>query len=473
MRRYLIVIITFLMLLTTATFTQAAPKVILNGQPLTFQDTVPTIENGRTLVPLRTIFESLGALVQWDGNTQTVTATKGNTEIKLVIGGQAYKNGQSVPLDVPAKIIDGRTMVPLRFVSEALGCKVGWGGETQTVTIISSGTGATGDVIEVHFIDVGQADAIFISIPGNNDILIDGGNEADGQTVVNYLKGRSVDDIELLIATHPHEDHIGGLPAILDAFKVERIIDSGASARSDIYSEYSDRKVAERAQYEPDNHQTITFGNTALQILTGPETWQDTNDYSVVCRLDTGEIEFLFTGDAEVPVEATLTGQLDAEILKVGHHGSQTSTSAVFLYKVKPEVAIISVGAGNRYGHPSAETIQRIEDAGIEVYRTDVNGDIMVFVDGNTYSVAASRRGPVEISVPQIPPQTQPQVQPIPAPAEEPKVEGQYVASVKSDKYHYPTCRYAEKIEPENLVWFKDSAAARSAGYSPCGICKP
>jgi len=456
-----IVIITF----TLVGNVYAAPQVILNGQALTF-DAPPVTEQGRTLVPLRAIFEALGATVKWDAPTHTITATKDSTQIKLIVGGKAYKNGQATNIDVPAKIIGGRTMVPLRFVSESLGCQVRWDSATQTITI-STGNGT--EIIKVNFIDVGQADAIYIELPDNNDILIDGGNKADGSTVVNYLKNEGVDDIELLIATHPHEDHIGGLPGVLDAFKVEKIIDSGGTAVTKIYQEYTAKVKAEGAVLQQDNYQTFTFGNTALQILTGPETWEDVNDYFVVCRLSDGNVNFLFTGDAGGLSEAALKGSLDAEILKVGHHGSRTSTSSAFLSRVKPQVAVISVGTGNSYGHPTPETLQRLSSAGAKVYRTDLNGNIVVTTDGITYSVSVSRGGQADAAT-----QIKPTLQPTPTqqPTEQ-AAKGKYVGSIKSNKYHYPDCRYAKEIKPENEIWFKTEEEALAAGYEPCGACKP
>jgi len=248
-----------------------------------------------------------------------------------------------------------------------------------------------GQLTKVHFIDVGQADSIYIQLPDRNDILIDGGNVADGSIVVNYLVAQGVDDIELMIATHPHEDHIGGLPVVLDAFVVERIIDSGKEYTSSIYRTYLEKAQAEGAVYEPDNRQLLTFGNVTLQIITGNEIWSDINDYSVVCRLDTGEIEFMFMGDAETPVESAIQGDITAEVLKVGHHGSNSSSSANFLSQVNPRVAVISVGDGNSYGHPTTEALSRLQAAGAAVYRTDLNGHIVVATDGRSYSVNMSR----------------------------------------------------------------------------------
>ncbi|MFX4261145.1 stalk domain-containing protein [Pelotomaculum propionicicum] len=462
MKKFRTLVLSILLSFAVATAAYAAPQVILDGQQLSF-DVPPVIENGSTLVPLRVIFEALGADVQWDGNTQTVTATKSGNEIRLMIGGAAYKNGQEVQLSVPAKIIEGRTLVPLRFVSEAFGCQVAWDGTTQTITITSiSGTGT----IKVHFIDVGQADAIYISLPDHNDILIDAGNPSDGPTVINYLKNNGMDeDLELVIATHPHADHIGGLPPIYYAFNVIKTIDSGMYADTSMYENYLYLSQNEGKYWEVDNYQTFTFGSVVLQIMTGPGSWDNVNDYSVVCRLDTGDIEFLFMGDAGFPAESVLSGELDAEILKVGHHGSRTSTSAAFLSKVSPEVAVISVGTGNTYGHPTLETLQRLQNAGATVYRTDLNGNIVITTDGKTYNTAISKTSTADTPANNYKTQV--------TPAQTPATTGAYVGSIKSNKYHYPSCRYAKTILPKNQIWFADAAEAQAAGYVPCGGCKP
>lgn len=165
------------------------------------------------------------------------------------------------------------------------------------------------------------------------------------------------------------------------------LIDGGMAATSDIYNQYYDTAVAEHCPWLADNRQTFTFGEVVLQILTGPETWPDLNDYSLIATLDCGQVDFLFSGDAEADAEELLAGDISAEIIKVGHHGSASSSSAYFLCRVLPQVAIISVGADNRYGHPEAETLARLVATGVKIYRTDQDGNIAIITDGSTYKV--------------------------------------------------------------------------------------
>lgn len=249
------------------------------------------------------------------------------------------------------------------------------------------------DQIQVHFIDVGQADSIYIKLPDNIDILIDGGNIDDGETVVNYLSEQWVDDIELIIATHPHEDHIGGLPAVLKAFQVEEIIDSGKTENSDVYRTYATAAQAERCTWSADNYQKFTWGDISLHIYTGGETWNNLNDYSVVCRLDTGDIGFLFMGDAGTPVEKILHGELKSEILKVGDHGCSSSSDPTFLSKVLPAIAVINAGAGNPRGCPLQDTLDKLQAVGASVYSTDLSGTVVVSTEGQSYSVGSESSG--------------------------------------------------------------------------------
>ena len=178
----------------------------------------------------------------------------------------------------------------------------------------------------------------------------------------------------------------------------------------------------------------------------------------MVCKLTVGQISFLMMGGAETPVESTLDGRLQATLLKVGHHGSTSSSGQFFLQTVRAEVAIISVGAGNTYKHPAQATLDKLLAIGASIYRTDLNGNIVVTADGQTYSVKGEKSTPVISSNTNEPSETS---------------ASAYVASKKSDKYHLPTCSYASKIAPDNLVTFASREEAESAGYKPCGVCKP
>ena len=434
----------------------SAPCVILDEKPLIFTDTEPIIEDGRTLVPLRAIFEAMGAEVSWDQSTQTAFAVKGNTRVALPIGSlQPTINGSTQQLDVAAKIVNERTLAPLRFVGEAFGGTVVWDSASQTITIkTGSSTGLPATEIKVHFIDVGQADAIYIELPDNNDILIDGGNVADGPLVVNYLKAQGVDDIELMIATHPYEDHIGGLPYVLNEFVVKEILDSGKTEASSVFEAFSYAANAEDCPWVSGSFQTYSFGNVTLKILTGSTAWNNANDYPVVCLLDTGNVEFLFTGDVEGSAESILPGDISAKILKVGHHGSNSSTTDSFLARVNPEVAIISVGAGNSYGHPSNEVLTRLHSAGAEIYRTDEQGTIIVTTNGNTYSINASPSTTVA------------------APIIKPERSEQFIGDKNTKKFHYLSICSSFPI-PSNQVIFDSKEAAIDAGYERCEWCVP
>jgi len=360
----LLVFVIMLSLIITPVYAQEQDlvKVTVDGILIEF-DVPPTIVSGRTLVPLRAIFEALGVEPIWNGETRTVTANKGDTTVILPIGSKhATVRGNQIELDVPATIINGRTLVPARFIAESLGATVGWDGETRTVIINSTVTNTV--EIKVHFIDVGQADSIFIDA-GDYDILIDAGNNDDGDLVVNYLKTLGTDDIEIMVATHPHEDHIGGLDNVLANFDVETIIDSGMAYSSGTYQSYYSYAQNEGANFTYDSDMSFDLGNGAIfKVIETGDGYEGANDNSVVTLLDYNDIEFLFTGDMESKVELLNISKFsDVDVLKVGHHGSNSSTCQSFLNKVDPEYAVISTGKGNKYGHPSVTTLDRLQNA--------------------------------------------------------------------------------------------------------------
>ena len=259
--------------------------------------------------------------------------------------------------------------------------------------------------LEVHFIDVGQGDSILVDL-GDTEILIDGGDRSPG--VITYLADYVDGPIEVIVATHPHADHIGGLIAVLDVFEVAEIWHNGDSSTSQTYDQFITAVQAEGAVvYIGRRGDEIAAGELTFVILHPVTLTGTTNDNSIVLSLTYGEVDFLFTGDAERDAEASILSAgiaPNVEILKVGHHGSRSSSWTQFLDAVEPEIAIYMAGKGNTYGHPHDETIAALSEVGAEIYGTDINGTIIVTTNGQLYSVVPEEEG--AISAPQAPPPT-------------------------------------------------------------------
>lgn len=259
-----------------------------------------------------------------------------------------------------------------------------------------SGSGsATATGFEVLFLDVGQGDAILVTV-GNERLLIDGGRSAP--LVLQRLKARGVNDLDAILATHPDADHIGGLAGVLTEFTVERIYLNGGSSASATYTDFVAAVNREGAQVvTPRRGQGIPLGGLQLPVLhPGPVLSSEANDNSLVLRLTCGGVDVLFAGDAGAEAEQAMlaTGVLtDVEVLKVGHHGSATSSTQAFLQAVRPEVAVISAGLTNQYGHPHASVISRLAAIGATLVSTDTGaGDdtVRMTSDCVTYSFSVA-----------------------------------------------------------------------------------
>ena len=264
--------------------------------------------------------------------------------------------------------------------------------------------------LQVHFIDVGQGDSILILGPEGETILIDGGEEGSG--AFQYLQSKRIDHINLVVATHPHSDHIGGVIDVLNTIPVDKVVTNGQMHTTSIYEQFLDAITSSEAEYvEVVRGDTITVGSLVFDVLNpGTDQGDDLNNSSVVLRLVYGNSSFLFTGDAGVEAEEEMLSSglsLSADILKVGHHGSRYSSSPGFLSKVQPKIAVYSAGVGNDYGHPHAETLAALTSVGAEIYGTDVNGTVIITADGSRYSVETANQGR-----PQAPPTSQPTPQP-------------------------------------------------------------
>ncbi|MEM3580331.1 MAG: ComEC/Rec2 family competence protein [Candidatus Bathyarchaeia archaeon] len=246
-------------------------------------------------------------------------------------------------------------------------------------------------LVRVYFFDVGQGDAIFIETDGH-DVLIDGGPRSAGSMLMGYLSDLGVSEIAYVVATHPHEDHIGGLISVLgSSISVSVVLYNNQSATSQVYKDFmslaqSKITIVQRGQ------QYILSENVNFTILNPvqPLNFTVANSNSIVLRLQVGNVAFLFTGDATFEAEESMMDaglNLSSQVLKVAHHGSRYATSEAFLDVVNPSYAVISAGIGNPYGHPHGETVQRLLSKGVTVYGTYVSGTIVMGTDGQTVYV--------------------------------------------------------------------------------------
>ncbi|WP_217581888.1 MBL fold metallo-hydrolase [Lysinibacillus sp. GbtcB16] len=247
-----------------------------------------------------------------------------------------------------------------------------------------------GHEMRVHFIDVGQGDSILIESPNGKTMLIDGGVKGAGQQVVSYLKELGVNKLDQVVATHPDADHIGGLIPVLQTIPIEQFFDSGKVHTSQTFEEMLmaiDQKNI--PYYVPKTGDLIEFDkDVTVKVLNANEHATDNNDASIVLKVAYGNVSFLLTGDAGIALEKEMMqNDVTATILKAGHHGSNTSSSEEFIRAVKPEVTILSYGEDNKYGHPHAEVVDRLQAMGSNIYATAESGTIIVATDGVNYTV--------------------------------------------------------------------------------------
>ena len=246
------------------------------------------------------------------------------------------------------------------------------------------------ETLYVNYIDVGQGDSILIKV-GDCDILIDAGTANYGSTVSNYLKAQEVDDIELMINTHPDADHCGGLTKVLNDFLVEEVwISKDTSKKTAAYKNFISAISTEGLSAKQPNAGTVfTYEYLTLTVIYS-QKGSDSNNSSIIVMLEYGSFKFLFTGDAGQEVESKLVNSgadISCDVLKVGHHGSKYSSTSAFLNATGADYGVICVGAGNSYGHPTNEALNRLYNAGISVYRTDTNGDVVFSTNGTTLTL--------------------------------------------------------------------------------------
>lgn len=231
--------------------------------------------------------------------------------------------------------------------------------------------------LKVYFFDVGQADSMLIQNNGEN-MLIDAGNNEDGEMLVNNLKILGIEKIDYLVGTHPHEDHIGGMDDIINNFSIGKIFMPSVTTNTKTFEDVIDAAKNKGLQIEtPKIEDEFTVGSANCNVVYVGDDKENLNLSSIIIKLEYNELKYLFTGDAEAEIENKIdVGKIN--ILKVGHHGSDTSSSEKLVKETAPEVAIISVGKDNSYDHPSDKIIKRYEEVGSKIYRTDEVGNIFI-----------------------------------------------------------------------------------------------
>lgn len=318
----------------------------------------------------------------------------------------------------------------------------------------------------IRFIDVGQADSALVSCDGHY-MLIDGGNVADSSKIYTILKNSGIDNLDIVVGTHAHEDHIGGLSGALNYATADLVlcnVDSYDSKAFSSFKKYAD--LNGDGIVIPKAGDKYSLGSASIEILSCSS---DYGNDSIVLVVRYGENSFLFTGDMERESEIVLCDKYGDEypidVLKVAHHGSDTSSSYRFIRMIMPQYAIISVGEGNSYGHPTDAVLSRLSDANVKTYRTDLNGDIWVYSDGENITIETDERVSEEdIYRPNDVVDT----------GEQYTTEGEtqtYVLNTKSMKFHYPSCSGLPTKNRADTTATRDELIAQ--GYSPCGICKP
>lgn len=319
----------------------------------------------------------------------------------------------------------------------------------------------------IHFIDVGQADSALVTCDGHS-MLIDGGNADDSNLVYSVLQRETNGHLDYVVGTHAHEDHIGGLSGAFEADTADVTFCPVTEYDSKAFRNFKTRADEKGGGITiPAVGDTFTLGEASVTVVAVNSVPEDTNNTSIVIRIVYGDTSFLFTGDAEQETEEKIleTGQdIESTVLKVGHHGSSTSTSQAFLDAVSPTYAVISCGKDNSYGHPHSETLAKLSSAGVEVLRTDELGDIYCTSDGTevTFSYGEyhkdSDTSAAEIEEPQQPD----------------TISETYILNTNSHKFHRPDCSSASQISDANREEYTGTREELiEQGYTPCGYCKP
>lgn len=369
---------------TYAAFASYDITILLNGEKIKTEE-APFIENGSVLIPFRDVFEALDATVSWDGERRAAQAEYEGVTVKIYPDeGVFEKNGEVLLLPAVPKIVNDKIMVPLRAASESFGYNVLWNGDTYTVSISDT------SLMRVYFLDCGQADCIFAELPDGKCMLIDAAESSFGKSLETFIKEKGYSNIDYVVATHPHADHIGAMAHILENFTVGTFYMPEKSHTTKTFEKMLNALEKNGCEcIYVSGGKSLFRGEYEANVLSPLKSdYVRMNDFSAVIKLLYKNISFLFSADAEANAENDMINagfELKTDILKVGHHASPTSSTASYLEAVKPKEAVISVGKDNKYGFPSPLVLSQLEKAGARIYRTDIHSTVTAVTDGYIY----------------------------------------------------------------------------------------
>lgn len=326
------------------------------------------------------------------------------------------------------------------------------------------------NALTVHFLDVGQGDAILL-VDQNDTMLIDGGTPDKGDDIVRYLKSLGITQLDYVVATHNHNDHAGGLTDVVSQLEVSNLYMTHSQETDASKNLIAAAKNKNIPISTPSPGTTITLGETTITVLGPLRTHDNVNDDSLILKAVHGSHRFLFTGDMGDEAEHELLANhadLTADVLKVGHHGSYSSTGYQFLKAVNPQYAVISCGANNDYGHPHKEALSRLNDVGSTIFRTDLLGTIIATSEGDqltfnkTGIIPSQPYQPTDNSLSaSFPAQTN----------QENSTTETYIGNKKSNVYHLPSCPSLPK--ESNRIYYHCLDEVRAKNLTPCSVCKP
>ena len=333
------------------------------------------------------------------------------------------------------------------------------------------------DELRVSFIDVGQGDSEFIELPNGETMLIDAGTNETGKNVVDYIKSLGYTSIDYVVGTHPHEDHIGGLDDVIKTFDIGSIYMPKITADTKTFEDVLDAAESKNLMINTAKSGVSIMDTEDLSVkFLAPtlDSYENTNDYSAVVKVVYGDTSYLFTGDAEDFSESLITDDVNADVLKVGHHGSSTSTSTEFLKKVSPSSAVISCGKDNSYGHPHSETLQKLADMGTAVYRTDELGTIVSVSDGKTITFDTNNTAGISGESQNTEASNNAAANNTASNTPSPEKTGiTYVLNTNSKKIHLTECSSVNQISDKNKGYTDNYDEAIKEGYTPCKVCNP